>query len=1078
MLGGPKQRAVLAQLLLHPNEVVSRGRLIDGLWGDNPPEAAQRSLDSYVSRLRGILGGDRVVRRPPGYVLRVEPNELDADRFRALLETATARSAMDDPQRVSEALDEALGLWRGAALADLLDEPFAPVEAARLEDLRLHAVEQRLEARLALGESATLIQELEQLVHDEPFRERLRGQLMLALYRCGRQAEALDAFQAYRRFATAELGLEPGPQLQELQRRVLEHDPALAPPPPRSRVGPRRGRLRLVVAIGLAISVIAGALGTALSLRSSGSNSRSPSVTSGQILAITSGRVARPIPLQAIPAGAASGGGALWVSEPDASDVVRIDPSSLAVVDRIPIEEAPGPIAYAGGSVWVTGVLGGRVFRIDPKTDRVSQSLSLGTARAAALAPDGSRLWIADVTDNALLGIDTATGGRRGRVLLEHSPSAVIAAGRAVWVTSYDAGVVDEIDPQTRATIATIRVGNGPVALGATPHAIWVANSLDSTVSRINPSSGRVIAVLAVGSAPAALAYADGNLWVANEYGATLSRVDVEVNRVVGSTRLGGAGTSITAAAARLWVGVRPLGRHRGGTLTMLSQRPVTIDPALQLDLPPPQTDGLTRDTLVTYDHAGGLAGLQLVPDLAISIPVPTDGGTTYTFRLRPGLRYSNGHPVRAADFRRAIERELYLGTSLHALFRSLRGAAACQLGVLCDLSRSIVSDERARTVTYHLAEPDPTFLTGALTSAATAPVPRGTAFDAVGYTHVPIPGTGPYEVTSATAKAIRYVRNPHFHEWSHAAQPDGNPDVIVMRFGLTPTQEALAVERGTADWTADQVPPGLLPQVERKFGSRLHSFSTTETDFFRFNTSNPTFRDARARRAVNLALDRRALVRAYGGTAAATPTCQVIPPGLAGYRPYCPYSLGTRHTRWIAADRRRAKRLVAASGTDGATVRLWGFTDDPSSTPRVLGIIARTLRSLGYRVHLRTVSHSYFDSHDPRLDAPDIDLIPAGWEDTAPASFFTTWLSCSAPFNFAYCNTQLDRITHAAQAAGTNAPRRAAILWSAADRLVVDNAALLPLVNTRQLDFVSARVQNFQHHPYWDVLVDQFWLR
>ena len=211
-------------------------------------------------------------------------------------------------------------------------------------------------------------------------------------------------------------------------------------------------------------------------------------------------------------------------------------------------------------------------------------------------------------------------------------------------------------------------------------------------------------------------------------------------------------------------------------------------------------------------------------------------------------------------------------------------------------------------------------------------------------------------------------MRNPYFREWSHAAQPAGNPNVIVMRFGLNPAREAQAVARGTADWTADQIPASLLPRIAARFGDRLHSFSITETDFYRFNTRRPLFSDVRVRRAVNVALDRSRIARTYGGRIVATPTCQVLPPGLAGYKRYCPYTSRPRAGgAWIGPDLKRARALVAASGTRGRTVSLWGWTDDPTIGPSAVREVTRTLRILGYRVNMRLVPHSIFRQRGDR---------------------------------------------------------------------------------------------------------------
>jgi DNA-binding SARP family transcriptional activator len=224
---GIKERGVLAILLLHANELVSADRLIEQLWRDEPPASARKSLQVRVANLRKVLGhgGSQIVTQSPGYVLRVEPDQLDLHRFERLV--AIADEA--EPRLAADTLREALALWRGAPLADLGFEEFAQGPIARLEELRLVAVEKRVDAELELGLHADLSPELERLVSEHPLREGLRGRLMLALYRSGRQADALGVYRETRRVLDAELGLEPSPALQRLERAILAQDPVLEP---------------------------------------------------------------------------------------------------------------------------------------------------------------------------------------------------------------------------------------------------------------------------------------------------------------------------------------------------------------------------------------------------------------------------------------------------------------------------------------------------------------------------------------------------------------------------------------------------------------------------------------------------------------------------------------------------------------------------------------------------------------------------------------------------------------------------------------------------------------------------------
>lgn len=233
-LTSAKQRALLGILLLHANEVVPRERLIEELWGPKPPKGAVKTLQVHVSQLRKTLRGEGAAEflrtRGRGYAIELDPDCIDLHKFELLVEQGREARAAGDTARAAAALRDALALWRGPAFADVDTKPFAQAELARLEELRLSALEARIEADLAVGRHAELVAELEALAARYPLRERLRAQLMIALYRCGRQAEALKVYQACRRALDEEVGLEPGRELRELEQAILRQDPALDGP--------------------------------------------------------------------------------------------------------------------------------------------------------------------------------------------------------------------------------------------------------------------------------------------------------------------------------------------------------------------------------------------------------------------------------------------------------------------------------------------------------------------------------------------------------------------------------------------------------------------------------------------------------------------------------------------------------------------------------------------------------------------------------------------------------------------------------------------------------------------------------
>jgi YVTN family beta-propeller protein len=732
------------------------------------------------------------------------------------------------------------------------------------------------------------------------------------------------------------------------------------------------------------------------------------------------------------------------------------------------------------GAVWVASTVGGRVSRIDPATGTVTETIELGV-NPAALAFGFGDLWVAVPSDQSLIRLDPAAGTARATVSLPLRPSAIAVGDGAVWAASHDSGTVTQVDPESNRALATVEVGEGPAAIAVAAGSVWVANSLDGTVSRIDPRTARVVATIPTGSGASALAGARNSLWVANRFSGTVTRIDVNRGTVTKTIPLGGRPMVAATTGSTLWIGALPSLRHHGGTLTLVKTRPLSIDPALQYDLPPLQADGLTRDGLVTLEHVGGVEGLRLVPDLALGLPIPTDGGTTYSFRIRPGIRYSNGSPLQAGDFRRAIERLFRMRSPASSFFVEIVGAGTCAgAGARrCDLSRGIVTNDLSRSVIFHLIAPDSNFLYKLAIGAFTTPVPPGTPFRDTHWK--PIPGTGPYRIASARSREIHYVRNPFFREWSHAAQPNGTADEIVWRFGLSPSQEVRAVEHGKADLMNDAIPAPLLPVLKRRFTAQFHSNPSPGTDFFQINTKRPPFNDGRVRQALNLAIDRRVIVRIYGGNNAATPTCQVLPPGTPGYRRYCPYTRApTSDGSWRTPDLARARRLVAASGTRGASVTIWGWTDDTALSPRVVEYVRDVLHRLGYRVRTRYFSHAQLATV-PRSFFARANLIPAAWFADYPSAydFFGLWFACRGAFSSPFfCDHRIDQqIRHAASLEETN-PQHAASLWAAIDRELVDQAAWLPLVNRRQIEFVSARVHNYQHNPFWGVVASQLWLR
>jgi ABC-type transport system substrate-binding protein len=476
----------------------------------------------------------------------------------------------------------------------------------------------------------------------------------------------------------------------------------------------------------------------------------------------------------------------------------------------------------------------------------------------------------------------------------------------------------------------------------------------------------------------------------------------------------------------------------------------------------------------------------EFLPDLAVSLPASSDGGRSYSFRLRPGIRYSTGALVRPQDFRRTIERSLLLpGTGFY--FDDVVGARQCVAAPKkpCDLSRGIVTDRAENTVTFHLTAPDPYFLYKLTVPAASA-VPAATPLHLHGFA----PATGPYEIASFDRKrGVRLVRNPRFREWSPAAQPSGFPDEIVERVAGTTDAHILAAVRGSADvasvgLNSKPPSPGVLALVRTQHASQLELNPWDITWYLALNTRIPPFDSLAARQALNFAVDRERLRDLTVGSGLGSVTCQILPPDLSGHRPYCPYTAEpTNHGTWSAPDVARARRLVRASGTAGQAVTVWVPTAFRQFDANTGKYVVSVLDDLGYRARYRLAYYPF--AHQDKIGLP---LGFNGWypDFATPSSFITPLLTCrSYDRNNAnnnnvaeFCNSGIDREIARARSLQTSDPGAASGLWANIDRDLTDQAPWVPYANGVALDVVSNRVGNYQLNPQLGTLLDQLWVR
>jgi DNA-binding SARP family transcriptional activator len=560
-LRGGQQRKLLAIMLLHDGEVVSSDRLIDDLWHGNPPETAAKALQGYVSSIRKQLGPEAVETVGAGYRLVVAAGDVDGHHFEELL--AEARPLERGP--AAGKLREALALWRGPALADFAYEDFAQAEIERLGELRLAAIERRIDLELALGHHDDLVPELEALVGAYPLRERLRGHLMVALYRSGRQAEALDGYRDARAVLRDELGLEPSEELQALQRAILDHDSSLAAPPRvdlpvparAGRLPEGRGLRRPAAAVAIGLAILGGAIAAIVLTRGSG-NAGAIAVPPNSVARIDERgqKVESYVAVGRRPVALAVGAGGVWVANADDGTVDRLAPATGKLVATIGIGADLNDIAVGFRSVWVADGNDGTVTRIDPSLNQKQATIPLGKTTLAPtpvfyLAVDSHYVWA--TRGDQLVRIDPATN-RVDRRLTVGTPTGLATGEGSVWVTTQAERLL-RIDPGTVKRTDSQALVAGAIAPVYAQGSLWLI--LGGVIQQIDPISltpGERVGI----PGPTSLATGNGALWALSS-GVNLSRFEPG-GEVTGRLHLGKGLSAVAAGDGATWVAVSATG--------------------------------------------------------------------------------------------------------------------------------------------------------------------------------------------------------------------------------------------------------------------------------------------------------------------------------------------------------------------------------------------------------------------------------------------------------------------------------------------------------------------------------------
>ncbi len=861
-------------------------------------------------------------------------------------------------------------------------------------------------------------------------------------------------------------------------------------------------RRRVVVAAATALALLAGAIGY-VTLSGGGASF----VPADSVAAINaeSGDIESTVAVRRRPVGIAAAPDGIWVANSIDRSVTHVGKDGrieTISVGRGPIAVASGTVGRAEPFIWVASTDARNVSRISPKTGgAVGEPIQAGNG-LSALAYGAGALWLTHAVDGTVWRVDPSSGKTTKEIPTGPGLRGIVVTKDAVWVTSETAGTVTKIDPRSGGIVRVVQVGNGPSAVAVGAGSVWVANGLDGTVSRVDESSGSVSGTTRVGSGPRAVAFARGRVFVANEESGSVTMIDARSGDVIRQIELENAPMGLAAAEDRVWVSVRGgILRYKGGTLR-IGTRDVasTFDPTFGGDsvsyyLMPVLYDGLTA-----FKRVGGPEGNQLVPNLVEEIRRPTDDGLTYSFTLRAGLKYSDGSSVKASDVRGTFERIIRNKTYGASFLPALKGSEACTQ-TKCDLSAGLVTDDDARTVVFRLRRSNPDFpyiLATPFLSIVPSSAPAGNAGQ------VPIPGTGPYRIASGKLEldaegsgvsgTASLERNPHFQARG-LAQPNAYPDRIEIIMGGTPAEHVEAIKSGRLDFTPDLGLPALrqlTEETDAEFPSQLHSVDFPSTVFAILNPKVPPFDDVRARKALNYAVDRRALITAAGPLTREL-SCQLLPENMIGYAPYCPYTKAPNPSgQWTGPDLDTGRRLVAESGTSGQRVTVWIIEGDAPEAlirRRVAPVIADALEAIGYLPSIRAVPGGlpgYFEAlKDPNRK---LQIMLTGWatEYPSPANYLLPLMTCpetlaqlgqeASTFTH-YCSRKIDKLTLQALDLQAEDPAASAKLWASVDRQVSDEAPLVNWSNGRSVFFVSGRVGNVQGHTTYVVLLTQMWV-
>ncbi|MGN8116728.1 ABC transporter substrate-binding protein [Labrys sp. 22185] len=539
------------------------------------------------------------------------------------------------------------------------------------------------------------------------------------------------------------------------------------------------------------------------------------------------------------------------------------------------------------------------------------------------------------------------------------------------------------------------------------------------------------------------------------------------------------AGTGLAPAQAEY------LKEHRGGTIRLLARSAAgTLDPHINYTDQGWQMYQPVYDGLVIFRKAEGKDGFSVVPDLAEALPTVSNDGKTFTFKLRKGIKFSNGQDLGVKDVVASFQRIFKIsGPTSGTFYAGLVGADKCLADTKsCTLEGGVVADEAAGTITLNLTKPDAELLYKLALPHAVI-LPADTPAEDMGSR--PIPSTGPYMISAFDPnKGMTLSRNPNFKQWSEEAQPEGYPDVVQYDFGLSEEAAVTAIQNGEADWMFDPLPSDRLAELGTKFKDQLHISPLSAWWYAPLNTRLAPFDNEKARQAVAFAIDRNTLVKLFGGKVLASPVCQVLPPDFPGHEDYCPFTKNPG-AKWSAPDLDKAKQLVEESGTKGQKVTI--IVED-TAVSRSIGVYLQSvLTSIGYVADVKPISTNIQFTYIQNTNNK-VQMSVSQWYKDYPAAsdFLNILFGCAsfregsdASINISgFCDKDIDAKMQKALDLGVTDQKAADKMWAEIDKQITDKAPAVGLFTPKRLDFVSKRVGNFKFNPQFNWMVTQAWVQ